>query len=141
MLSPRPSTAIFKQGLQGGCTQLTLATHHGSRSTTTRSLPMSSLPRDLYRPFAAGSYNKNIGTLVEAKQCLVLKLPNTHQAHAPRAANNLHPAILNTHTIASSCNGQRRTEQYETHYRWPPRRMEPSREQGGLYTSRSCNAS
>ena len=38
---------------------------------------------ETYRPFAPTSHNKNIGTLVQAKQCLVVKIPNDHPANAP----------------------------------------------------------
>ena len=38
---------------------------------------------ETYRPFAPTSHNKNIGTLVQAKQCLVVKIPKDHPANAP----------------------------------------------------------
>ena len=38
---------------------------------------------ETYRPFAGTSHNKNIGELIKAKQCLVIKVPATHSANAP----------------------------------------------------------
>ena len=38
---------------------------------------------ETYRPFSNMSYNKNIGQLVQAKQCLVVKVPKEHPANAP----------------------------------------------------------
>ena len=38
---------------------------------------------ETYRPFSGISYNKNIGKLVQAKQCLVVKVPKDHPANAP----------------------------------------------------------
>ena len=38
---------------------------------------------ETYRPFSNTSYNKNIGQLVQAKQCLVVKVPKDHPANAP----------------------------------------------------------
>ena len=38
---------------------------------------------ETYRPFSNTSYNKNIGQLVQAKQCLVVKIPKDHPANAP----------------------------------------------------------
>ena len=38
---------------------------------------------ETYRPFSGMSYNKNIGQLVQAKQCLVVKVPKDHPANAP----------------------------------------------------------
>ena len=38
---------------------------------------------ETYRPFSGISYNKNIGELVPAKQCLVIKVPAQHSANAP----------------------------------------------------------
>ena len=38
---------------------------------------------EIYRPFSDMSYNKNIGQLVQAKQCLVVKVPKEHPANAP----------------------------------------------------------
>ena len=38
---------------------------------------------ETYRPFSGISYNKNIGQLVQAKQCLVVKVPKDHPANAP----------------------------------------------------------
>ena len=38
---------------------------------------------EIYRPFAATSRNSNIGTLVQAKQCLVVKTPTPHPANSP----------------------------------------------------------
>ena len=38
---------------------------------------------ETYRPFSNTSYNKNIGQLVQAKQCLVIKVPKEHPANAP----------------------------------------------------------
>ena len=38
---------------------------------------------ETYRPFSGISHNKNIGELVPAKQCLVIKVPAQHSANAP----------------------------------------------------------
>ena len=38
---------------------------------------------ETYRPFSGISHNRNIGELVKAKQCLVIKVPATHSANAP----------------------------------------------------------
>ena len=38
---------------------------------------------ETYRPFAHNSHNKTVGQLVQAKQCLVVKIPNSHHPHSP----------------------------------------------------------
>ena len=82
---------------------------------------------ETYRPFAPNSHDKNIGTLVQAKQCLVVKIPKDHPANAP---------IIGGQQLAS--------DDQEYHYHcflmeWPEKDTEPFIDQLKLITTGLLN--
>ena len=77
---------------------------------------------ETYRPFSNTSYNKNIGQLVQAKQCLVVKVPKEHPANAP---------LVGGQQLASD------DQEYSYHcflMEWPEKDTEPFMDQLKLIT-------
>ena len=77
---------------------------------------------EIYRPFSNMSYNKNIGQLVQAKQCLVVKVPKEHPANAP---------LVGGQQLASD------DQEYSYHcflMEWPEKDTEPFLDQLKLIT-------
>ena len=78
---------------------------------------------EIYRPFSNMSYNKNIGQLVQAKQCLVVKVPKEHPANAP---------LVGGQQLASD------DQEYSYHcflMEWPEKDTEPFLDQLKLITA------
>ena len=77
---------------------------------------------EIYRPFSNMSHNKNIGQLVQAKQCLVVKVPKEHPANAP---------LVGGQQLASD------DQEYSYHcflMEWPEKDTEPFLDQLKLIT-------
>ena len=71
---------------------------------------------DSYRPFAPSSHNKTVGPLVQAKQCLVIKIPNSHHTHSPMVQGQQLASTDTEHVYrcASSWNGPRRIHNHSS---------------------------
>ena len=79
-LSPFP---LPQPQLQDRGPQLTLASHNGPQRNKARGVLIPKLLTDIPTILSIISHNKSIGTLVQAKQCLVIKIPNDRPANAP----------------------------------------------------------
>ena len=92
---------------------------------------------ETYRPFSNTSYNKNIGQLVQAKQCLVVKVPkNIPPMLHSLEDNNWHRTTRNTLTTVSygmARKGYRAIHgTTQTDHRQPPPGIPRRRRQGSI---------
>ena len=90
---------------------------------------------ETYRPFSNTSYNKNIGQLVQAKQCLVVKVPKDHPATRWRTTTGIGRSRI---LIPLFPNGMAREGHStipgttQTDHRRPPQGIPRRRRQGGI---------
>ena len=98
---------------------------------------------ETYRPFSGISHNKNIGELVPAKQCLVIKVPAQHSANAPdcwrtTVGINWHRAHLPLFSHAMAWNRHTVPAQHhETNHSRPAGRLDTGRRQSTLLTQQA----